>query len=137
MTRGRQCVLHSDTQPIRSGSLEPIGIDVSGERRAPEWAFKKESRPVRSRCGALAVVMPSEKLAVEIRREFFEDISGHVDANLRPKLCHGVCRVSVVLVICVRNRYRSRVAENLRIIELHAARIGMSPESLTDRVSQP
>src|SRR5580698_3472374 len=63
-------------------------------------------------------------------------MGGHVDANLSPKLSHRVAHVTVVLVVCGRNRNCGRIAENLGIIEVHAARIGMSPESLNDRISQ-
>src|ERR1700735_265609 len=71
-------------------------------------------------CVVLFAMLP-EKLAVEIRREFFQDIGSHVDANLSPKLCHGIAHVAVVLIVCVGNRDCGGVSENLGIIEVHAA----------------
>jgi hypothetical protein len=76
------------------------------------------------------------ELSLQIRPKLFEDISGCIDADLKAELGSGITCGPVVGVVGIRDGNCSGVADDFRIVELHAAGIAMCPESLANGVSE-
>ena len=77
------------------------------------------------------------KSAVQIRRKFLQDVSGHVDAELNCKSPSRVGRVPIVRVVGVGNGNGGRITADFREVELSFAVVAVSQEDLTHGVPEP
>ena len=81
--------------------------------------------------------MPGEPL-VQIRPELFEDVkSVIIHTGICAELGNRAEGVAPFRIIRAGNRYGGRVADDLRVVKLRASGIGMGPEDLSRRVSEP
>src|SRR5579883_1044230 len=86
--------------------------------------------------GWLDAGMREMRLAGNVRPEFLEDISRHVEPDLLPPSAEVVADGAAVRVVSVRDPHRHAVAEELRDIDRMSAGIGAGPEDLLHGVTQ-
>ena len=81
--------------------------------------------------------MPVTEFTLQIRPEFFQDVGGHIDSDLNAKLAGAIARGAVVGIVSIGDGDRSGVPDDLRVIKLRAAGIGVGPENLACGVPEP
>lgn len=90
-----------------------------------------------SRCQREDLLVPMAKFALQIRPKFFEDVTRHIDSDPQAELIGGIARSAVVNIVSIGNGDRGGVPDDLRVIELGTAGIGVGPEDLAGGVSEP
>jgi len=81
--------------------------------------------------------VPAPKFTLQIRPEFLEDVGRHVDSDLHAELAGGIVCGAVVGIVSIGDGDRGGVPDDLRVIKLGPARIGMGPEDLAGGISEP
>jgi hypothetical protein len=75
-------------------------------------------------------------LSVDIRRELFQDIGSHINAELDSELHDRIRGVPVVRVVSIGNGNSNGIADNFRVVEALLSGIHVVPKDLAHGIAE-